>query len=63
MKNPNINTKGTKNPNAKLKAEQVDAIRSLYQTGDYSLRKLAEMFSISHTQVRRIAYEISWSTE
>ena len=62
MKNPNINTKGSKNPNVKLTEVQANDIRTMYQTGDYTLRKLGEMYKISHTQVRRIAYELSWST-
>ena len=62
MKNPNINTKGTKNPNVKLTPEQVAEIRMLYQTGDYTLRKLAEQYKVCHTHIRRIAYEISWNT-
>jgi group I intron endonuclease len=45
---------GCNNPNAKLKSEQVQEIRSLYLTGDFTQTELADRFGIKQPQVSSI---------
>jgi hypothetical protein len=54
MKKINCDFKGIRNGNVKLNDAQVAAIRSMWATEVYSLRKLGFLFKVSHSQIRRI---------
>ena len=54
MKRINCDFKGVKNGNAKLNEAQVDAIRALWTTEQFTLRSLGDLFKVSHSQIRRI---------
>jgi hypothetical protein len=54
MKKINCDFKGIKNGNAKLTDTQVDAIRIMWTTEQFSLRSLGGLFKVSHSQIRRI---------
>lgn len=45
---------GELSPSAKISNEQALQIRYLYNTNNYSLRCLGNLYNISHTQIRRI---------
>lgn len=51
---------GEQNHNAKLTRIQVDEIRSIYAQGDYSQRRLAEVFGISNGNIAAILQHKTW---
>ena len=54
------NRKGESHPLAKLTQVQVDQIRSLYATGEYSQAKLAVMYNMTGSGIGRIVKNITW---
>lgn len=52
--------KGSKNVMAKLTIDDVEKIKRTYATGEYSQKKVAEMFNISQTYVYRIVNNKRW---
>ena len=52
--------KGENHRKAKLIDAQVMQIRLLYQTGNYSQRKLADMFGIKHAAICQIVNRKTW---
>jgi hypothetical protein len=58
---PECAQSGEKRSNAKLRVEQVLAIRDLYSQGGYSHRRLGEMFGVSHTVIQRIIAGKDWA--
>lgn len=58
--NPNSIARGEKQGGAKLTTENVREIRSLRNTGCYSLREIASRFGISKSTVSTIARGKSW---
>lgn len=59
-KNRYADVSGEKNPAAKLTAEQVQEIRTLYATGNYSYSQLAEQFAISDSAIWAITKRRVW---
>jgi hypothetical protein len=53
-------TKGERNPRAKLTAERVAAIRTMYATGQYSSRVVGLTFGVHATTVRNIVRRQNW---
>jgi len=53
--------RGENNPNHKLTWEDVKEIRTLYRTGKYSQRALANLFSISQRNINRIVRYFLWN--
>ncbi len=51
---------GDKNGQAKLTREQVNEIRELYTTGEYSHAKLGKMFFVSSATIGRAVNYVSW---
>jgi hypothetical protein len=45
---------------SKLTDEKVKEIRNLYKSGEYALRKLAEMYSVGYSTIRDIVVGKSW---
>lgn len=52
--------RGEKSHYAKLKKTDIDKIRDIYSKGNYSQKKLAEMFNISQAQISRICQKKNW---
>ncbi len=46
---------------AKLTPQQVQNIKRLYETGDYTQTKLSEMFEVSLTQIHKIVHGKRWN--
>jgi hypothetical protein len=63
MENNLMNNKGELNPSSKLKKEDVNNIKKLYETKEYSHRGLAKKFKISKTQITRVINNKSWQYE
>jgi len=58
---PNINPNpGSKNGRAKLREEQIPQIVSLYRSGDFTQRQLADKFKISPTMISFIVNGKNW---
>lgn len=53
-------SKGERNGNAKLTADDVIEIRRLYATGDHLYREIAEKFNVSHQQISLIINRKLW---
>lgn len=53
--------KGESNPNAKLSPEDVEEIRRLLDTKEYTQKQIAEMFGVKQTAISRIKRGVSWS--
>jgi len=53
-------TKGENNPRAKLNWNDVNQIRDLYATGQFTLKQLAEKFLVDLSQISRIILNKSW---
>ena len=56
-----LKPRGERHGNHKLTQSQVNEIRSLYKTGDYSHRKLGKMFGVSHAVIGDIIRNKTWS--
>ena len=54
------NTRGSKNPNAKLTEEQVNEIRRLRNTTKLTLQNLVNMFNVSNGMIQKIVYNKNW---
>lgn len=54
--------RGAKNPNTKLTPQQVEEIRRLYATGDYTLRNLAPLFGVGKSMVSYIVRGANWNS-
>ena len=52
-----------KNPMSKLKQLQVEEIRKLYKTGEYSQNEISKMFNISQANVGRIVNFVTWKED
>jgi DNA invertase Pin-like site-specific DNA recombinase len=52
---------GERNGRAKLRQQDVDEVRRLYQIGGISQRALAKQFSVHHTTVRDILSGDIWA--
>jgi len=52
---------GERNGRAKLRQQDVDEVRRLYQAGGISQRALAKLFSVHHTTVRDILSGEIWA--
>ena len=52
--------RGDANPNAKVGTEAVRAIRAQYATGDWSYRRLGDLYGITDVQVGNIVRLESW---
>jgi DNA-binding transcriptional regulator YiaG len=52
---------GEKNPHAKLTQAQVDDIRYLYETGNYTRQALADTYGISVSTIDNITYYNNWN--
>ena len=55
-----LKPRGEKHGNHKLKKTEVDQIREMYKTGNYSQRKLGELFGVSNTVVGKIVRNKMW---
>lgn len=55
-----LDVHGENHPQAKLTPRNVQDLRCMYATGDWSQRELATKFAISQTQVGRIVRNESW---
>jgi hypothetical protein len=51
---------GTEINTAKLSIAQVKEIRSLYSSGDYSMRNLAKKYSVTHKAIFQVIHAQSW---
>jgi len=55
-----LDVRRERSPKAKLGESDVAKIRAMYQTGEWSQRKLARKFSVSQAQIGRIVRNESW---
>lgn len=51
---------GERNPNAKLNSVQVKTIRKLFATGEYSQKKIGQMFGLTQIGISVIVRKIRW---
>ena len=51
---------GINNPRSKLNESNVEEIKSLYKTNNYSQRELAVLFNVSQTTINNIINNLSW---
>lgn len=54
LKKLSLLNKGENNPTAKLTNEDVRKIRELYNTNNYTLKKLGELFSVNFRTISQI---------
>ena len=52
---------GERNPNAKLKDAEVIAIREKYETGNYTMVEIGEMFGVSRRTISSIINKNLWT--
>ena len=52
---------GERNPNAKLKDADVIAIREKYETGNYTMVEIGEMFGVSRRTISSIINKNLWT--
>lgn len=55
--------KGSKNPNSKLKEDDIKAIKQLHKTGRFYNTTIAKLFKISSSTVDNIINNITWSNK
>lgn len=55
-----LKPRGEKHGNSKLKQKEVEKMRELYKTGNYSHRKLGVLFGVSHCVVGKIIRNEAW---
>lgn len=60
-RHPELIPRGEASRNAKLRNDDIRAIRYMHETGAMSMRRMASAFGVSESQVKRIAYRKSWS--
>ena len=54
------NARGEAQASAKLTEHAVRWIRSLYDTGDYTLAELGEMFGVRYQTIRQVVSRVTW---
>jgi group I intron endonuclease len=59
---PKCSKPGERNPNAKLKSQDVLEIRRLYSTGEFSQQQIADRFGINQPAVGRIVRRVAWAS-
>lgn len=59
-KGPTLPSKGENNGSAILSENDVRSIRSLYATGQYTMKQMAERYDVSDPTVRLIVRRITW---
>lgn len=52
--------RGEKSHYSKLKIIEINEIRDIYSKGNYSQKKLSEMFNVSQAQISRICLKQNW---
>lgn len=57
----NTNPQGERNGHAKVDENDVRAIRRMYATGDYTMRRLGTIYDLSVTAIHDIIHGINWS--
>jgi len=60
MRNKGRSARGERNGQAKLTDEQILSIRELWETGNYTQRKIGEMLSIAQSTVHGIVHHKRW---